>query len=109
MRRRIKRRRKLKNKHLHQSPIKDYRRLSTVKVKGLCRLVTFSTHLKGNIMDLVLTDVPDKIRSVTPVGRLGKSDHDIMIEIDNRRPKSKQQAATPIWSRANWASDMGKP
>ncbi len=53
-------------------------------------------------MDLVLTDVPDKIRSVTPVGRLGKSDHDIMIEIDNRRPKSKQQAATPIWSRANW-------
>ena len=39
------------------------------------QLVKFPTHLKGNILDLVLTNIPERVTEVEEVGRLGSSDH----------------------------------
>jgi hypothetical protein len=39
------------------------------------QLVTFPTHLKGNTLDLILTNVPDIFTNVRCEGRLGSSDH----------------------------------
>ncbi len=71
--------------------------------KGLEQLEYFATHVKGNTLDLVLTDVPDKIRSVVSAGRLGRSDHEILIiEVDTRRPETQGQGKSWNWKQANW-------
>ncbi len=72
---------------------------------GLEQLVTFPTHIRGNVLDLVLTDVPEKVRSVTAAGRLGRSDHEIiMIELDTRRPAATQEGTVPDWGKAEWSA-----
>lgn len=50
----------------------------TVINSELNQLIDFPTHIKGNILDLVLTDVPDKILSIESLGNLGNSDHSIL-------------------------------
>ncbi len=69
------------------------------------QLITFPTHVKGNILDLVLCNNPEKILAVSSCGRLGRSDHEmIVVELDlPRRPEAKQ-AAKPSWERADRAS-----
>ncbi len=42
---------------------------------GLEQLVTFQTQVRGNILDLLLTNIPDRVSDVKAIGRLGKSDH----------------------------------
>ncbi len=55
--------------------------LETAVEEGLDQLVTFPTHTKGNILDLLLTNCSDKILDVSDVGRLGRCDH-CMIKVD---------------------------
>jgi Endonuclease-reverse transcriptase len=43
------------------------------------QLVTCSTHVRGNILDLLLTDCPERVVDVTEEGRLGASDHVILL------------------------------
>jgi hypothetical protein len=43
--------------------------------KFCVQLVDFSTHIKGNILDLVLTNIPERVMEVREEGRLGNSDH----------------------------------
>ncbi len=38
-------------------------------------LVNFPTHLKGNTLDLVITNMPERVDEVVEGGRLGRSDH----------------------------------
>ncbi len=45
---------------------------------GLDQFVNFPTQVRGNTLDLILTNVPDRVVEVKEVGRLGKSDH-VMI------------------------------
>jgi hypothetical protein len=47
--------------------------LSTVMEEGLDQLITFPTHVKGNILDLLLTNCSDKILDISEVGQLGKA------------------------------------
>ena len=49
--------------------------LRTAIEESLEQLVNFATHKKGNILDLVITNCPDKIISIQDTGRIGKSDH----------------------------------
>jgi hypothetical protein len=53
--------------------------VEAVKDKFFEQMVDFSTHTRGNILDLVLTDVPDRISEVREEGRLGNSDHSILV------------------------------
>jgi hypothetical protein len=56
--------------------------LETAIEHSLTQLVEFYTHLKGNILDLVLVNCPERILTVNDAGRLGRSDHEkIVIEI----------------------------
>jgi hypothetical protein len=49
------------------------------KDRSMEQLVTFATHISGNTLDLVLTDMPERVPEVTEDGRLGKSDHVIIM------------------------------
>ena len=45
----------------------------------MTQLVNFSTHIKGNVLDLVLTNIPERIPEVYEGGRLGRSDHSAIV------------------------------
>jgi hypothetical protein len=45
----------------------------------LTQMVDFSTQVKGNCLDLVLTNIPERIVDIEEAGRLGKSDHDMIL------------------------------
>ena len=67
------------------------------------QLVTFPTHIKGNVLDLVLCNNSEKILNISNLGRLGKSDHvTIQIEIAAPRQPAQREAAKPVWGRADW-------
>ena len=51
----------------------------SVQERGLVQLIHFPTHDKGNILDLLITNMANKIISVYNDGKLGKSDHCIII------------------------------
>jgi hypothetical protein len=53
------------------------------------QLVDFSTHTKRNILDLVITNVQERIVDVREEGRLGRSDH-VMIAVEVSVPNNKQ-------------------
>ena len=70
------------------------------------QMVRFSTHIKGNVLDLVLTNIPERIDEVSEAGRLGKSDHvmihtKIYVGAGTEPVKARQKD----WRRANW-TDM---
>jgi len=46
---------------------------------NLEQLIDFPTHTKGNILDLVLTNCPDRFVSINDIGRLGRSDHSMIF------------------------------
>jgi Reverse transcriptase (RNA-dependent DNA polymerase)/Endonuclease-reverse transcriptase len=71
--------------------------LDVMTAQGLEQMVGFPTHKKGNILDLILTNCPEKFVSVTEAGCLGTSDHCIiMAEIESVLPKNKTV------TRLNW-------
>jgi hypothetical protein len=68
------------------------------------QMVAFNTHTKGNILDLVLTNIPDRISDVRDEGRLGQSDHTMLVvEVSvNAAAAPTNTAQRPDWSRADW-------
>jgi len=80
----------------------DFEILKVLTEKGFKQLVTTQTHVKGNILDLVITNSPEKVLEVRTEGRLGRSDHEMLwVEIEGVTEKVVQQAF-PDWRRANW-------
>jgi hypothetical protein len=77
--------------------------LHAVIEEGLQQLVSVPTHTKGNTLDLVITNCPDKVLEVDDVGRLGKSDHcmiSITVECQPREVKEKENVRYN-WKRAD--------
>jgi hypothetical protein len=67
------------------------------------QLVPFSTHVRGNTLDLVLTDIPERVVEVTEEGRLGASDHVIlMTTVTIKAGSAPQERGMPDWRRADW-------
>jgi Reverse transcriptase (RNA-dependent DNA polymerase)/Endonuclease-reverse transcriptase len=79
--------------------------LEACQDENLEQLVTFPTHTRGNCLDLILTNVPERVVSIENVGRLGSSDH-CMISAAVRVGKHKEQQAGTVrnWWRADWSS-----
>jgi hypothetical protein len=79
------------------------------KVMEACRdeyleqMVTFPTHIRGNCLDLLLTNIPERIENVRCMGRLGSSDH-VMIqaEILVGRQQDQQTGMVKNWWKADW-------
>ena len=52
--------------------------LDAVEDALLEQLIDFPTHIKGNCLDLVLTNIPERIFEIKEAGRLGSSDHEMI-------------------------------
>ena len=62
------------------------------------QLIDFKTHIRGNTLDLLFSNQPDKIINIEPLGNLGNSDHSIImceLEYNSRFNDSTEK----IW---NW-------
>jgi hypothetical protein len=73
-------------------------------------MVDFSTHIKGNTLDLVLTTIPERIVEIREEGRMGNSDHSsiaIEVRVGTDPPQHNLQEGRPDWARADW-SEMKK-
>ena len=76
--------------------------LKAVNDNFLEQCITFPTHTKGNILDLLIVNNPDLFHTAEDIGRLGKSDH-IMICIELRFGKSFIPSSQLVqsWKNAN--------
>jgi hypothetical protein len=62
--------------------IADYRGrdlLRMMEEEEVTQLVSFSTHTKGGLLELFVTNCPDGIVSIRDEGHLRKSDHSIIL------------------------------
>jgi hypothetical protein len=53
--------------------------VETVENKLMAQLVDFPTHIKGNVLDLVITNMPERVLEVREEGRLGRSNHSTLV------------------------------
>ena len=68
----------------------------------MTQMINFPTHVKGNILDLLITDVPETVVNIEDIGRLGKSDHSmILFETTFNHDNSYSEEKIPNWSKAN--------
>ena len=76
------------------------------------QMVEFPTHIKGNILDLVLTNMPERVVELLPHGRLGQSDHESILLTVDRAGGPEVVKVVKNWRRADWAAmraDLGRP
>ena len=70
--------------------------------ENLEQMVYFPTHTKGNTLDLILTNCPEKIISVQDGGRIGKSDHHVLnIEVEVKMSKKDIKIFRTNWTKAD--------
>ena len=82
--------------------------LTTAQTKNLEQLVDFPTHIKGNTLDLVLTNCSERFISISNGGRIGKSDHCILnMEVKIDFVKRNGKAKRPNWTKADFAGLRG--
>jgi len=80
---------------------KDF--LEAAEEKFLEQLVDFPTHTKGNTLDLVLTNSSEMVESIISAGRIGKSDHEmLLIKLAGGPPPPPCSPPKPNWDRADW-------
>ena len=86
-----------------QADSKGRRLYEVVMEENVEQLVRFPTHDKGNILDLVLTNMASNIISVMEDGKLGKSDHCVIIT-EVRIPKKSEKNRKKIlnWKKADY-------
>ena len=76
--------------------------LEAVVNEDLAQLVNFPTHLKGNTLDLLITNCQEKVVQIEKAGRLGKSDHDIlMIDVCAKLSTTITLSKKPNWNKAD--------
>ncbi len=67
--------------------------LEAMQDRLLTQLIDFPTQVSGNILDLLITDMPERIQDIKPDGRLGGSDHVVInctVTMDIPRTKVKK-------------------
>jgi hypothetical protein len=68
------------------------------------QLVNFPTHIKGNILDLMITNKPERVVAVAEAGRLGQSDHTVIVtKIQMNQDIEEEVEQIVNWWRADWA------
>ena len=86
--------------HCADSKSSDF--FNAINDNFMTQMIDFPTHVKGNILDLLITDVPDTIVNIEDIGRLGKSDHCmILFEAAFNHDLSYSEEMIPDWSKAN--------
>jgi hypothetical protein len=59
---------------------------------------------RGNVLDLLLTNVPERISDLQDAGRLGRSDHCILSFEMSLKAKIACKSTVKNWGRADWPS-----
>ena len=76
--------------------------LNVILEEELEQLVSFPTHDKGNKLDLVITNMANNIIAVSEDGKLGRSDHCIIVtEVKVPKLEKKSKKKSPNWSKAD--------
>jgi Endonuclease-reverse transcriptase len=71
--------------------------------EGLVQLVDFQTHKKGNKLDLILSNCPEKVISVTDEGCLGRSDHSlILLKLEINAKFKMPQSQIVCWKKGRY-------
>lgn len=79
--------------------------LDAVEDALLEQLVDFPTHIKGNCLDLVLTNIPERIFEIKEAGRLGSSDHEmICFTIGMQNGPKREERSGLNWKKADWTN-----
>jgi len=87
---------------IHSATGKGKNFTEIVQNKLLVQHVDFPTHVKGNILDLVITNMPESVLNVEDIGNLGTSDHSIiLLEILCDREYNSNDLQIPDWNNAN--------
>ena len=69
------------------------------------QMVEFSTHIRGNCLDLIVTNIPERVSDVTEAGRLGQSDHSIIrMTVSVSGGEEVKNIVRPDWRKADWGS-----
>jgi hypothetical protein len=69
---------------------------------GLRQLVDFPTHTRGNTLDLIITNSPERITNIREEARIGRSDHMTIMSELKMTSSSKARIRVKNWSKANW-------
>ena len=70
----------------------------------LTQHVEFATHERGNILDLVLSNIPNRVQSVSEHGKIGNSDHFVICaEIEAAVPAAPPKRTTWNYAKAKFA------
>jgi hypothetical protein len=76
------------------------------------QMVDFQTQVRGNMLDLVLTNIPEGVIEVSEGGRLGQSDHEmIQIKVSDGQGVPTSGKEVKNWRRADWQmmrSELGR-
>ena len=89
------------NCHLEQGAYDDL-----MEVQGLTNHVTFPTHVRGGMLDPVLSDLPDTSVCCQQLGPVGSSDHYavlVRVELNMTREDAVPRTIW-LWGRADWPS-----
>ncbi len=77
--------------------------VEAVQERLLSQLVDFPTQVSGNILDLLITDIPERIVDLKPGDRLGGSDHmTIHVTVNVKLPKVTSNRKILIWNKADF-------
>jgi Reverse transcriptase (RNA-dependent DNA polymerase)/Endonuclease-reverse transcriptase len=76
--------------------------LAAANAAGLVQMVNFPTHTRGNTLDLILTNIPERVENVADAGRLGRSDHVIVTCEVNMLRHVGETVKLKNWNRADW-------
>ena len=78
--------------------------LEACQESNIDQLVTFPTHVRGNTLDLLLTNIVANILEVSDQGRLGNSNHTmILVTVQTAQKNSRTVEKVPNWGKANWS------
>jgi Endonuclease-reverse transcriptase len=78
--------------------------VDAIEDKLMVQMVDFATHIRGNILDLVVTNIPERVLEIREEGRLGKSDHSLInieINVTAAQPKPEEEYRLD-WKNADW-------
>ena len=65
------------------------------------QMVDFPTQVKGNILDLIVTNIPERFEDVSEHGRLGKSDHFMIVAKISGGAARQEENGAPDWRKAD--------
>ena len=69
------------------------------------QMIDFPTQVKGNTLDLVITNIPERIEEVYDAGRFGKSDHVMVVtKISVGGGDEEETPPGKDWRRADWTA-----